>query len=358
MKVILIVANGLNCHWLGPYGNEWVLTPTFDLLASESVVFDRHYANDPGSMGLLSACLKQAVFVDDCKSTPDEASPYLRTIRTNPGASANPSADLLTAIQEALREPAELLYIETDRLVPPWDFDFETYHQYAASSGGFVEDRDAESEEPLDSPIPGPFDAKDLALWHRLHNSFAAAVTSFDAEIQAILDLFRSSGLDRTATWIMTSGYGWPLGEHGIIGPSGSRPHEELVHLPLIIRLPEGREAMRRASAFTQPSDLGPTICELLGVNQESPSLLPLIADPSRTIREVCRIGPSIRTNEWAFIGATGDQPPRLYLKPDDIWEANDLAARHPDECDRLAELLESMAEPEAKRGVPFEPRV
>ena len=40
MKVILIVANGLNCHWLGSYGNEWVTTPTLDRLASEAVVFD------------------------------------------------------------------------------------------------------------------------------------------------------------------------------------------------------------------------------------------------------------------------------------------------------------------------------
>ncbi len=342
MKVILIVANGLNCHWLGPYGNEWVLTPSFDRLASESVVFDRHYANDPGSSGLWNACLRHAVFVDDRKSKPEETPGGCRVIRTNPVASANPSANLLAAIQEALLETADLLYIETDRLVPPWDFDFESYQQYATASGGFVEDRDAESEEPLDSPTPGPFDLKDHALWHRLHNSFAAAVTSFDAELQVIFDRFRARGLDRSATWIVTSGYGWPLGEHGIIGPGGSREHEELVHLPLIVRLPEGGEAMRRVSAFTQPADLGHTIGELLGLNLAGQSLLPLITNHSRTIREACRIGPSLRTDEWAFLAATSDRPPRLYLKPDDIWEANDLAARHPDECDRLAALLTS----------------
>lgn len=341
MKVILIVANGINCHWLGPYGNEWVLTPTFDRLASESIVFDRHFANQPGSTKLLNACFPQIVFVDDRKSSPGDAPIGAQVFRTNPEASSDPRADLLAAIDKALLVTADLLYIETDRLVPPWDFDFETYQQYAASSGGFVEDRDADSEEPLDSPTPGPVNARDLALWHRLHNSFAAAVTSFDAELQAILDLFRSRGLDRSATWILNSGHGWPLGEHGIIGPSGSRAHVELVHLPLIIRLPEGREAMRRVSAFTQTSDLQLTLRELLTLNHEGHSVLSLITDHSRTIHEVCRIGPSIRTNEWAFLAADGDQLPRLYLKPDDIWEANDLAARYPDECDRLAALLQ-----------------
>jgi len=340
MKVILIVANGLNCHWLGPYGNEWVSTPAFDLLASESVVFDRHFATDPHSSEILNACLRQfesrsAIFVDDRKSPPGDTLPGVRVVRTNP------KTELVSAIQSALKESADLLYIETDRLVPPWDFDFESYQQYAESSGGFVEDRDVEAEEPIDTPIPGPFDAKDHALWHRLHNSFAAAVTSFDAEVQSIVALFRSNGLDRSATWIVTSNHGWPLGEHGVIGQNGSRLHEELVHLPLIIRLPEGREAMRRVSGFTQTSDLGPTIGELLGLNPESPSVLPLIAGPSRTIRESCRIEQSIRTDEWAFLAPADDRPARLYLKPDDIWEANDLAARHPDECDRLAAILQ-----------------
>ena len=31
--------------------------------------------------------------------------------------------------------------------------------------------------------------------------------------------MFRKRGLDKSAAWILTSGYGWPLGEHGIVGP-------------------------------------------------------------------------------------------------------------------------------------------
>jgi arylsulfatase A-like enzyme len=238
-------------------------------------------------------------------------------------------------------ESPGLLWIETDRLVPPWDFEFETYQQYAEASAGFIEDRSMENEEPMDDPPRGAI-ATDESLWHRLHNSFAAAVTSFDAEVAGIVNALRERGLDTATTLIVTSGYGWPLGEHGVVGATGSRMHEELVHLPLIVRLPMGREAMRRVAAFTQTSDLAATILELFGV-PATPSLLSLMSGKAGG-RDVCRYSTGVerglRTHEWSFLPATEDRPARLYRKPDDIWEVNDLAPRHPDECDRLTELL------------------
>ena len=54
-----------------------------------------------------------------------------------------------------------------------------------------------------------------------------------------------------------------------------------------------------------------------------------------------------MRTADWAFLPAVpGSTAARLYRKPDDIWEVNDLAPRHPDECDRLAALLDPEMEP------------
>src|SRR5207237_3077781 len=126
-----------------------------------------------------------------------------------------------------------LLWVETDRLVPPWDFEFEAYQHYAATSGGFADEAESPNHtdvEPTDEPTPGPVDVDDDVLWHRLHNSFAAAVTAFDGELGRLADELRARGLDQSAAWVVTSGYGWPLGEHGVVGPAGSRMHEELVH--------------------------------------------------------------------------------------------------------------------------------
>jgi arylsulfatase A-like enzyme len=353
MNVVVIAAHGLNCHWLGPYGNEWISTPAIDALACESILFDRHFANDPSPAGFRRDALPGnleafAVLVDDRKQPTSDDSRWNQVIRTEPAAHKTPGDALKAAVKTALEIVAKhehwLLWIETDRLIPPWDFEYETYKEYAEASGGFIETREVENEEPIDEPTAGRIDPNDLSLWHRLHNSFAAAVTSFDAELMKLIEMFRRRGLDESAAWILTSGYGWPLGEHGVVGPSASRLHEELVHLPLIVRQPDARGAMHRVQDFTQPSDLAPTILDLLGVRGPG-SLPPIMTEQAASGREFCRYATGtqrgLRTDEWAFLPATGDQPVRLYSKPDDIWEVNDLAQRHPDECDALQAKVE-----------------
>jgi arylsulfatase A-like enzyme len=369
MNVVVLAAHGLHCHWLGPYGNAWVSTPAADALACEAVVFDRHLADDPSPAGFRRSCpapvlvaLRAAgittVLVDDRKDRSPGERTWDLVVPTEPDRHATPSDALLAAARQSLdRLPGRsqyLLRIETERLLPPWDLELETYQQYASTSGGFTdEESGAEDDEvePTDEPSPGPFDENDDREWHRLHNSFAAAVTAFDANLGDLVGEFRARGLDQSATWVLTAGHGWPLGEHGLVGPAGSRMHEELVHVPLVVRLAGQRQAMRRVPGITTTADLAPTLCELFGVTvppgTPGRSLLPLTAGTVAGWREAARstdgMEKAIRTADWAFLAANpaANRPARLYRKPDDIWEVNDLAPRHPDECDRLAALLD-----------------
>src|SRR5262249_21381474 len=142
MKVVVISAHGLNCHWLGPYGNEWVSTPACDVLATESVVFDRHFADDPSPTGFTNSCpptLLQSLhdagittaFVDDRKSRPPEIRDWDLLLPTEPASCSTPGDALISVFESALDRlsaaPHWLLWVETDRLLPPWDFDQETY---------------------------------------------------------------------------------------------------------------------------------------------------------------------------------------------------------------------------------------
>src|SRR5262245_17262050 len=43
-RALLVLLRGLGTGFLGPFGNEWVRTPTFDRLAARGVVYDRHYS--------------------------------------------------------------------------------------------------------------------------------------------------------------------------------------------------------------------------------------------------------------------------------------------------------------------------
>lgn len=374
MNVLVLAAHGLNCHWLGPYGNAWVSTPATDGLASEAVVFDHYFADEPTPAGFrrsppasvmtaLRASGITTIMVDDRKDRAPDDRGWDLVIPTDPDPHPTPGEALLAAVRLSLDRLADrtpwLLWIETERLVPPWDLELETYQQYASTSAGFADEEapdEAEEVEPTDEPTPGPFNTHDDREWHRLHNSFAAAVTAFDTELGLFFDEFRSRGLDRSAAWVVTSGYGWPLGEHGTVGPAGSRMHEELVHLPLLIRLPGHRQGMRRVPLFTQTADVAPTLCDLFGVpipaDWPRKSLLPLttgaVAEWRPAVRSASGPERSIRTSDWAFLAAnpSADRPARLYRKPDDIWEVNDLAPRHPDECDRLAALLDEEPNP------------
>src|SRR6516162_1029972 len=45
MKVLVVVARGLQAGALSCYGNAWIESPNLDFLASEGVVFDQHFAD-------------------------------------------------------------------------------------------------------------------------------------------------------------------------------------------------------------------------------------------------------------------------------------------------------------------------
>ncbi|HKA07617.1 MAG TPA: sulfatase-like hydrolase/transferase, partial [Gemmataceae bacterium] len=335
----------------------------------ESVVFDRHFADDPSPTGFTNSCpptLLQSLhdagittaFVDDRKSRPPEIRDWDLLLPTEPASCSTPGDALISVFESALDRlsaaPHWLLWVETDRLLPPWDFDQETYEHYASATARFTvgdEDKPPPIPDRITEPESGRVAPDEDSTWHRLHNSFAAAVTSFDAELDVLIEVLRERGLDQTAAWICTSGYGWPLGEHGAIGPNESRMHTELVHLPLLLRLLKAEQSMRRVPVFTQASDLSPTLLDLFGLSSAARSLLPLATGSMQVGRPDARstsirskdVQRAIRTPEWAFLPAVreADEPPRLYRKPDDIWEVNDLAPRHPDECDRLAALLD-----------------
>src|SRR4051794_1890270 len=49
MKLLVVVPRGLQAAMLGPYGNRWIDTPNFDILAAAGVVFDWHFSCHPSA---------------------------------------------------------------------------------------------------------------------------------------------------------------------------------------------------------------------------------------------------------------------------------------------------------------------
>ena len=274
--------------------------------------------------------------VFDARPQPDDDSPLEHLLQSLP------------ALLDRLAPPYTLR-IETDRLLPPWDVPQDVFSAYAEDPDDeepHESDVEYEGDEVVEAPAAdepatpwfdpptGPLEDDTAREW--LQATFAAVVTKLDAELGAVFEILRERGLDRTAAWVVTSDAGQSLGEHGYVGPHRPLMYEEIVHLPLIVRLPGGAEAGRRVASFTQPADL------------DAFDLMALVRGESQ--REFARTvmpdgAAAIRTAEWALIvPPPGRGEPQLFEKPDDRWEVNDLYARNVEIADELAAKLKDAA--------------
>ncbi|HEY2908890.1 MAG TPA: hypothetical protein VGI99_01520 [Gemmataceae bacterium] len=364
MRAIVFALRGCPAGWLGTYGNEWVATPYLDRVAAESIVFDQNYSDCPEPAAANRAWFADGKLLEELRAAgvrtvlvranhPDTDLPDSHYAAWDEVVEARPQAEDAAPLDHLIRSlpsvldklataPRWLIWIEIDRLLPPWEVPQDVFEAYIA-------DEDAESledEEPIapcvDPPV-GPFDRTDLVAWDWLHGSFAAVVTALDAELGSIFEELRGRGLDQTATWILTSDLGYPLGEHGQVGVHRPWLHEELVHLPLIVRLPGAANAGNRIAGFTQPADVAELIREVaLPVGSR------LIENGSRrdsafTVLE-CQGAKEValRTSDWTFLlplKVNPDDPPRqplLFTRPDDRWEVNDVLSQHAEVAEQL----------------------
>jgi arylsulfatase A-like enzyme len=388
MKLFVIVARGLQAGALGCYGNRWLRTPALDALAAGAVVFDRHFADRPDAAGARQTWRDGRYHFPIPAGSPllpaDAAADLIDVLRAGgvltrlivdasrpapaafaEGWDAVEHADgleaTLTAVGSALEDLAGrdhlLLWADLATALAPWDMpdEFrEAVPSAKATAADDEEDSDGDDDEeeealpPLEDVAEGPIDPTDDSFYLQLLEGYAGAVRYLDAAVGEML------AASEDVAVIFTSDRGLALGEHGIVG--GGRPwlHNEVVHVPLLLRLPGSAEAGRRVAALTQAVDLAPTLAEMFGASlpgSHGRSMLPLVSGEVEEMRpQACSglgagggIEWALRTAEWALLlpvqNAPGDEArgPQLYVKPDDRWEVNNVIQHHLE----LAESLE-----------------
>ncbi len=282
MKVVVIAADGLPAWVLGAYGNDWIATPNLDEFAAQAVVFDQHFADVPRRL-----------------------------------------------VRDSLRLPDNVTWIDGPSLLPPWHVELP-------------EDEDVEFT-PLLDPKPGLLPTDDDDTVQRLQETFALVVRDFDDWLGCRL---QEADIIDDDLIILCSGRGQNLGEHGLVGEALPWLHEELVHLPLIIRLPGGAEGGRRISLLTQTDDLVPTIFAALGRNtppSRGHDLIPVChgAGPVReyvVITSEAGEETALQTAREKII--VGEQRTLYFVKPDDRWEVNDFWQPNIDHAEALQRTL------------------
>jgi arylsulfatase A-like enzyme len=333
MKILVIEAAGLHLGYLGCYGNDWVATPNLDRLAADGIVFDWHFADQPE--------------LDFTTPFEQRGGAGPQSVRPRVVRCANPlsfAADVLAALET----DAPWVWIEGPSLLPPWKHDDELLDVY------FDEDDVEEGLSAWRNPPLADVSLNDAEVL-QLQNTYAAVVTAFDAQLGALLE---RALLDDTFICV-TARSGLPLGEHGMIGAPRPMLHDELVHIPLVMRMPDNQYAGLRIGALTQSSHLCPTLLDALGpaAGTAGASLWPLLRGEKSELRShaICtlRVGNEqrwlVRTADWAYhVSTPSGAAPQLFVKPDDRWEVNDLCQQ---QSEIAAELDALLTATNAKRG-------
>jgi arylsulfatase A-like enzyme len=376
-SAVVIVVDRLGAGFLGPFGNAWVDTPELNRLASQSLVCEtaladsgglptiyrsywtgRHALEPAGQETSLSdlaraAGLRARLFTDEpaVAEHPLAAGFAERTLA--PLLPAQRGEELEgTAIGRLFGQAIEkitadeqpgLFWLHSRGMAGPWDAPLALRNQFA------------DEEDPLPPDIVDPpelrlaegYDPDELL---GLVHAYAGQVALVDAAIGVLLDALDASPLAAETLVVFTSPRGYPLGEHGRVGPCDSALYGELLHVPALLRVPgAGHERTQR---LVQPGDLFATLADWLGLPAERPATsVSLIADerddPARGGQIACAIGPgqrAIRTPAWFLRESLieGERRHELFAKPDDRWEANEVSSRCGDVVELLAAQLDA----------------
>lgn len=395
--IIVIETRGLALGSLGAYGCGGAETPSFDRLASNSALFDSHYAASTDTRDVEAAHLGIGPSGTGPALAEELTAAGYETVHLKQGDTGGEQRDLgfertvlLPAPRQRLADSVEetalygffsaaanivgsrgaeekplFLWASTSGLEGVWDFplehralfveDEEDPEPYAGTTPPsitfrFVRDRRAAADEPLPD-----YDELCAAA-----ESCAAGISLWDQGLEIFLAAWADSPRHGDSCLVLTSSRGFPLGEHGVVGPAPENQplfYSEQFHLPLLISFPGKPAAAQRTNALTTPADLRASIAalarggrvplrDLLDHPTDQPSNRGTPGQTAAREYILQKTGKclGVVTKDWILRAEeqTGGEVTReLYVLPDDRRQINDIARRCPDDAARLWGLLE-----------------
>lgn len=200
-----------------------------------------------------------------------------------------------------------------------------------------------------------------------LHQNYRLEVEYLDAALGRFLDRLEQDGYLENTIVVLVGDHGDEFGEHGLYGHK-NLPYEELVRVPLLMRLPDNFDVMTpdRVETPVRCIDILPTVLDI--VNAElTPSMRERIAgeslvdvlsggEPSYDViltekqmrgEDALRFG--LREENWTYLYDGKQDRELLFNRDADTGEENDIAETSPDIIDqfhnRLQERLSTIEE-------------
>jgi arylsulfatase A-like enzyme len=312
MKVILFVIDTLRADHLGCYGYHRETSPNIDRLAKEGVLFENAYPSDvptqpsftsmfTGQRGILTGIVSHSR-----TENLSESVPYLTEILAQNGVTTaavstlymmrrwfargfkyymNPVAGVRRRLQQVDAE-------EINRMALPWirehrDEDFFLFVHYWDPHGiyyppepyrrlfyqGDETDPENHSLDVLKTQPVWPFTKRHLDAMKENITDIEYVIAQYDGEIRyaddnlaELTNLLEELGISDETALILTSDHGESLGEHHFYFDHCD-VYEPTVHVPLIVKYPEGPSGGRRVKDLVQSTlSIAPTVLNLFGL--------------------------------------------------------------------------------------------
>jgi arylsulfatase A-like enzyme len=182
---------------------------------------------------------------------------------------------------------------------------------------------------------------------------YDAEIAYFDRELGRLLDALRADPAWERTLVIFSSDHGESLGEHDHWFCHGENVQREVVRVPLVLRYPQGRhgpssaaspDRFQRVSAVVGHVDVWPTVLAAFDLDPGGSRGLALLGDdlPEGRVLAQSFLPQDPKRRQWAATDGRWrlvwgeSSAPRLYDLASDPDESRDVAARHPDELERL----------------------
>jgi arylsulfatase A-like enzyme len=187
-------------------------------------------------------------------------------------------------------------------------------------------------------------DSGDLA---HIISAYDAEIRSMDDALGVLVETLRRKDLYDETMIVFTSDHGEEFGEHGVVGWHSHSLYDELLRVPLIIKMPRARSAGTRVDSQVRSIDIAPTVLSTLELSIpedfEGVALADLVGDPdpveletvSRMDRAPGRDISSFRTHDWKLYRKS------LFDLGEDPQEQWDLALSRRDVVEELQKRLD-----------------
>jgi arylsulfatase A-like enzyme len=388
-NLLLITVDCLRADHVGAYGYERPTTPQIDRFAKGSVRFAKAYANAPMTLPSIPQLFTSRLFPS--KDDPLITSPVGRAGIANvavvnnawiplwfmqgghadpPGAfdaiftgsfDARKITDLALEWLASHAEDRFFVYLHYLDAHTPYSPPPDLVRQFADPSyDGGIGDTFGDS----DGADQGKYDEADRK---KIVAIYDAAVHYVDDQIGRLLESLEKSGRLENTVVVLTADHGEEFWDHGRFF-HGQSLYDELLHVPLIVRLPAGRSAGAVVERPVSLLSVGPSLIEWAGLTRppsfEGETLDGAIAEPNGAAGALLATATqpqfptrfAIRKDTGKLIESVDTGKRELFHLQQDPDERKDLSASAPAEAAALESDLDRTRDLLRRRG--FQVRV